>query len=278
MDSPLSDAQAKRLIKLYDAAEKEILAEINRLLLKNPGSYSLAWQRTIKTRIDQIREQLLAGSRTWCEEAIPHSYMKGIAWIEADPLLGPKIGIGFGSIHQQAVQVLAENAYARMENVEQIIGRRVNDIYRAVSLEAAKGSVIGYETTRQTAKRIREDLAERGITGFVDKAGHEWNMARYAEVLARETTNQAYRQGTINRLQESGHDLVRVSVHTGSCLRCAPYEGKTFSLSGTDPNYPALEDAKAGGLFHVGCLHVLSLAPEEAERRISKLKSEFGGK
>lgn len=38
--SPLSDAQAQRLIKLYDGAEKEILSEINRLLLKDPASES----------------------------------------------------------------------------------------------------------------------------------------------------------------------------------------------------------------------------------------------
>ncbi|WP_442766847.1 phage minor capsid protein [Mitsuokella multacida] len=278
MHSLLSDAQAKRLIQLYDAAEKELLAECNRLLLKNPESYSLAWTRAIKDRVGQIRAQLLSGSRTWCEEAIPHSYLAGVARAEANGLLGPKIGGGFGSIHQQAVQVLAENAYSRMADVDQIIGRRIDDIFRSISLEAAKGSVIGYETTHQTAKRIRDRLAERGITGFVGQAGREWNMGRYAKVLAQETTNQAFRQGTINRLQESGHDLVIVSIHSGTCTKCARYQGKTFSLSGTDPRYPALEDAKAGGLFHVGCLHVLSLAPEEAERRISKLKSEFGGK
>ena len=260
---PLTDAQARRLIQLYDSAEKEILKEINRLLLKSATpEYSLAWQKTVLQRVQQIRWQLLEGSRGWCEEAIPGSYMRGCAWADLDPLAGNRVLGGFGGIHQQAAQLLADNAYSRLEQVDHVVGRRVDDIFRTISLESTKGSVIGYQTTRQTAKRIREDLAERGITGFVDKAGHEWDMRRYAKMLAQETTKGAFRQGTINRLQEHGHDLVRLSSHSGSCPKCTHWQGRTMSLSGNDPNYPSLAEAQAAGVFHVGCLHVLSLAPE----------------
>lgn len=274
--SPLSEAQALRLIRMYGDAEKEILKECNRLLLKNPESYSMAWQKTVLARVQQIRGDLLAGSRTWCQEAIPDSYMKGVAWADADPLTGNKVMAGFGSIHQQAVEVLADNAYSRLENVVHVVGRQTDDIFRSVALEHSKGSVIGYQTTKQTAKRIREDLAERGITGFVDKAGHSWDMRRYAQVLAQETTNQSFRQGTINRFQEKGHDLVRLSSHSGSCPRCTPYEGKTFSLAGGDKEFPSLDEARSGGVFHPGCLHVISLAPEELDRFIKRLQGEEG--
>jgi hypothetical protein len=261
---------------MYGEAEKEILKECNRLLLKNPESYSLAWQKTILARVQQIKGDLLKGSRTWCQEAIPDSYMKGLAWADADPLAGTKVLAGFGSVHQQAVEVLADNAYSRLEDVNNVVGRRVNDVFRSVALENSKGAVIGYETTQTVAKRIRKDLSERGITGFVDKAGHEWDMRRYAKVLAQETTNGAFRQGTINRLQEKGHDLVRLSSHSKSCPRCTPYEGRTFSLSGTDSEFPSIEEARSGGVFHVGCLHVLSLAPEEKDRFIGRLQGKEG--
>ena len=269
--TPLSDAQARRLIQLYDSAEKEILKECNRLLLKNPESYSLAWQKTILARVQEIRKQLLAGSRTWTTEAIADSYMKGVEWADKDPLSGNKILAGFGKIHEHAAEVLADNAYSRLSDVNNVVGRRVDDVFRTVALEHAKGSVIGYQTTRQAAKRIKSDLAEKGITGFKDKAGREWDMGRYARVLAQETTNGAFRQGSINRFQEHGHDLVRISTHAGSCRRCTPWEGRTLSLSGTDPDYPSLAEAQGAGLLHVGCLHVLSLAPEEKERYIASL-------
>jgi hypothetical protein len=274
--TPLSDAQAQRLIRLYGDAEAEILTECNRLLLKNPESYSLAWKKTILARVQEIRKQLLAGSRTWTSEAIADSYMKGMQWADKDPLTGNKVLAGFGKIHEQAVEVLADNAYSRLQDVNSVIGRRVDDVFRTVALEHAKGSVIGYQTTKQVAKRIREDLAEKGITGFVDKAGHAWDMRRYAQVLAVETTKEAFRQGTINRLQEKSHDLVRLSTHSGSCKRCIPFQGRTFSLSGGDKEFPSLDEARAGGVFHVGCLHVVSLAPEELDRFLVKLQGNEG--
>ena len=271
--SPLSDAQAQRLIRLYEGAEKEILTEINRLLLKDPASesYSMAWQKTLLQRVQQIRADLLKGSRTWCTEAIPDSYMRGMDWADKDPLMSGKAIPGFGSIHQQAAQVLAENTYSRLEDVDHVIGRKVGDLARSISLEASKGSVLGYQTTKQAAKRIRQDLADHGITGFVDKAGHQWDLGRYAKVLAQETTNGAFRQGTINRFQEHGHDLVRISTHSGSCPKCIPWQGRTLSISGNDPDYPSLAEAQGAGLLHVGCLHVLSLAPEEKDRYIAGL-------
>ena len=273
---PLSDAQAQRLIRLYDGAEKEILTEINRLLLKDPASesYSMAWQKTLLQRVRQIRADLEKGSRTWCSEAIPESYMKGMEWADKDPLMSGKAIPGFGSIHQQAAQVLAENTYNRLQDVGQVVGRKVDDLARAISLEASKGSVLGYQTTKQAAKRIKADLAEKGITAFRDKAGREWDMGRYARVLAQETTNGAFRQGSINRYQEHGHDLVRISHHAGSCKQCQPYQGQTFSLTGEDKEFPALSSAK--GLFHVGCLHVISLAPEEKDRFIGRLQGKEG--
>ncbi len=270
--SPLDDAQARRLAQLYSDGEKEILREINRLLLKNPESYSTAWQKTILARVRKIRADLLKGGKTWTEEAIPASYMDGIKWADKDPLSGDQIIAGFGKIHTEAVNVLAENAYSRLVDVDNVIGRRTEDIFRQVALENVRGSVIGYQTTKQAARRIRDELSERGITGFTAKNGAEWNMSRYAKTLAQETTNQSFRQGTINRFQEKGHDLVRVSSHSGSCPKCSTWEGRTLSLSGTDPDYPVLDDARANGLFHVGCLHVLSLAPEERDRYIESLR------
>ena len=273
MSLSLSDAQAQRLIKLYAEAEKEILTEINRLLLKDPAAkgYSMAWQKTLLQRVKQIRADLEKGSRDWCKDAIPKSYMQGVEWADKDPLAGKELMAGFGSIHQQAVQVLSDNAFNRLDSVNQVVGRNVDDIIRSVSLEATKGSVIGYKTTRQAAKQIRQNLADKGITGFTDKSGRAWDMGRYTKMLAQETTNGAFRQGTINRLEEKGHDLIRISTHTGACPKCQPWQGRTLSLSGNDPDYPSLAEAQGAGLLHVGCLHVLSLAPEEKERYIASL-------
>ena len=252
-----SDAEINRLVKFYEQAEREILDRLNRALLRgNKTEYLVQMKREIEAILQQLRE----GNRTWCEQAIPRVYSQGL--YNADAMLkdaGVSIKAGFGAIHQQAAQVLAENAFQRFEDVVQVIGRQVNDIYRELALENARGTVVGYDTWRQTARRFREQLAERGVTGFKDRSGRMWNMKTYTEMVARTTTMEAHLQGTANRLVEQGHDLVKVSSHLMACELCQPWQGKILSITGKTEGYPTLEEAKADGLFHPNCRHAYGL-------------------
>ena len=246
-----SDDEINRLVKFYEQAEREILDRLNRALLRGNKTEYLA---QMKKNIEAILQQLREGNRTWCTEAIPRVYSQGL--YSADAMLkdaGISTSAAFGAIHQQAAQVLAENAFQRLQDVVQVIGRQVDDIYRELALENVRGTVVGYDTWKQTAKRYREQLAERGVTGFKDRTGRMWNMRAYAEMVARTTTMEAHLQGTANRLVEQGHDLVKVSTHLGACELCQPWQGKILSITGKTSGYPTLEEAKAAGLFHPNC-------------------------
>lgn len=275
-----SDAEINRLVKFYEQAEREILDQLNRALLRGNKTEYLA---QMKKNIEAILQQLREGNRTWCSEAIPRVYSQGL--YGADAMLkdaGISTSAAFGAIHQQAAQVLAENAYQRLEDVAQVIGRQVNDIYRELALENVRGAVVGYDTWKQTARRFREQLAERGVTGFKDRSGRMWNMRTYTEMVARTTTMEAHLQGTANRLVEQGHDLVKVSTHHGACEKCQPWQGKILSITGKTEGYPTLEEAKEAGLFHPNCRHAYGLyidldkEIEELEREI-EIKAEYIG-
>jgi hypothetical protein len=263
-----SDAEINRLVKFYEQAEREILDRLNRALLRGNKTEYLA---QMKKNIEAILQQLREGNRTWCSEAIPRVYTEGLR--NADAMLkdiGASVAAGFGAIHQQAAQVLAENAFQRFEDVAQVIGRQVNDIYRELALENVRGTVVGYDTWKQTARRFREQLAERGVTGFKDRSGRMWNMRTYTEMHARTVCMQAHLEGTANRLVEQGHDLIKVSTHRGACELCRPFEGKILSITGKTPGYPTLEDAKAAGLFHVNCRHAYGISID-LDAEIAKL-------
>ena len=252
-----SDAEINRLVKFYEQAEREILDRLNRALLRGNKTEYL---EQMKKNIEAILQQLREGNRTWVEQAIPRVYSEGLR--NADAMLkdiGVSTSAAFGAIHQQAAQVLAENAFQRFEDVVQVIGRQVNDIYRELALENVRGTVVGYDTWKQTARRFRDQLAERGVTGFKDRSGKMWNMRTYTEMVARTTTMEAHLQGTANRLVEQGHDLIKVSTHRGACELCRPFEGKILSITGKTPGYPTLEEAKSGGLFHCNCRHAYGL-------------------
>lgn len=61
---------------------------------------------------------------------------------------------------------------------------------------------------------------------------------------------------TLLLCEELELDLVEMSAHEGSCKECAKYQGRIFSISGTNKKYPKLPDVvfKHGGI-HEGCRH-----------------------
>lgn len=254
----LTESEANRLIQLYADAEREILTQINRALLRgNKTEYLEAMRDNVRAILDSLR----AGSRTWCEEAIPRIYVRSAQGVDVR-LRASGIGkaiSGFGAIHQQAVKVLAEAAYNRFDDVVLTVGRRVDDIYRSLALENVRGSVAGYRTWEQVARNYRNQLAEQGVTGFRDKLDRQWNMRTYTKMVARTTTMECHLEGTKNRLIEHGYDLVQVSKHYRPCDKCAPWEGRILSLTGRTPGYPTLEEAREAGLFHPNCRHTYSL-------------------
>jgi hypothetical protein len=251
MPAQLSEAQAERLIKLYDAAEKEIISEYNRALLKGNSTKNL---ETLKKNISIIRRDLLAGGRTWCEQAIPSLY--GEAAGAVDVSLGIS-GFGFSGVNQRAMQILADNAFQRLQEIDTVIGRRAEDVYRNLAMESVRADISGQSTWKQVAKNYREKLAAQGVTGFVDAAGRSWNIKTYTEMVAQTTAREAMIQGTANRLLEHGHDLARITGGSSklTCQNCLNWLGKTVSLTGATKGYPTLADARAGGLFHPRCTH-----------------------
>jgi hypothetical protein len=252
-----SDAQAQRLTQLYSDGEREILNELGKALVKGNSTTHL---KLVLNNVQAIREDLLAGARTWMEQALPEAYLEGMK----------EAGVGavtsFSGIHQQAMQVLAENTYQRMVYVDQVIGRRTDDIYRNLALENIRGTVAGYQTWKQVAKNYRERLAEKGITGFTDSAGRQWNMKTYSEVVARTSTRQTMVEGTKNRLLEHDIDLVEITggVSDVTCEECAAMVGEVFSLTGKTPGYPVLDLAPP---IHPNCTHGITAYFEEEETR-----------
>lgn len=267
----ITEQQAQRLIQLYTDAEREILAELNRALLKGNQTDLL---KGMLQNVQVILKDLQAGSLSWCEDAIPALYLDGAKY--ADGQLTSKASIGFGAIHQQAMQVLADNVFQRLDHIGTVIGRQVQDIYRQMQLDVIKGSVAGFDSVQKTAKKYRENLASVGVTGLKDKAGRNWNMKTYASMVARTATMEAHLQGTATRLLELGQDLVEVSSHINACEYCQPWQGKVLSLTGKTPGYPTLDEAKEQGLFHPNCFPAGVLV--RAPRPLATMTRWYDGK
>lgn len=149
-----------------------------------------------------------------------------------------------------------------------LIGRIEPDIYRQIGLEQV---ALQQATGRGTYKMLPgfvEALRREGVTAFIDKAGRRWSLHTYGSMASRTTSRQAEVLAVLTADPEQ--DLYQISSHGTTCKICAPFEGRVYSKSGTDPDFPPL--AAAFGKvdvngpdnltntwlnIHPNCIHVL---------------------
>ena len=261
--TPSSEVTEQDYVDLFERADKRISDLLRKMLDKignGESSASVKYLRKYKIQVRKILSDLKHDSAEWADVAIPMFYDSGVS--AADGQLGSagySINMDFGRLHPRSITVLVEAMKARGEDVLSVIGRRVDDVYRAVQLDAAASSVMGYETVRKAARKLRSDLLENGVTRFVDRGGKSWHMGTYSEMAARTVTMEARMKGQFNEFAAYDEDLVQVSSHPLSCPKCEPFQGKILSISGDTPGYTTVAAAKAAGLWHPNCRHSAAL-------------------
>ena len=174
-------------------------------------------------------------------------------------------------------------AFATVQSA--LIGRVEPDVYRRVGLEQVALQQAAGRGTYKTLPGFVETLRREGVTAYTDAAGRNWNLHTYGSMVSRTTSRQAEVMAVLTADPEQ--DLYRISQNGTSCPLCAPYEGRVYSMSGTDPDFPPLTAAfgkqdPAGPNtlanswlnIHPNCLH--SIAPwspvGRSEKEIQDIK------
>ena len=124
--------------------------------------------------------------------------------------------------------------------------------------QATANLLTGTMTGRQAIAKASASLTNDGLKGFIDKAGRTWSPEAYSQMLVRTTANNSRREAQQARMEDNGLDLVEITSPAGARPGCAPYQGKIYSLSGNDTDYPALSSTSYGevdGLFGINCGH-----------------------
>lgn len=137
---------------------------------------------------------------------------------------------------------ITDAAMTSMATVQSaLIGRIEPDVYRRVGLEqVALRQATGQGVYKQLPQFV-EALRREGVTAFVDKAGRHWSLHTYGSMVSRTTSRQAEVLAALTADPEQ--DLYQISRHGTTCALCAPYEGRVYSKSGNDPDFPPLADA-----------------------------------
>lgn len=130
-------------------------------------------------------------------------------------------------------------ALSYLENT--LIGSRRPGVVRRVGLELVAQAQATGQSTAAVVPEFVKTLQREGVTAFIDKAGRHWSLHTYASMATRTTSRQAEVLAVLSA--DTEHDLYKISSHGTTCGLCAPYEGRVYSKSGTDPVFPPLASA-----------------------------------
>ena len=287
--------EIEKLIAIYLKAETDIINEIGRLRSQGLVDYHAV---AALERVQAILRNLENDAWEYVPKIVEKQFYvrvpearkiaepvsKHIAgYINAATLTSEQHNL-VQMLTQQLLGELTEAGITAMSTVQSaILGRVTPDIYRRVGLEQVAQAEATGRGLYKTVPQFVEELRREGITAFTDKAGRKWSLHTYASMAIRTTSRQAEIAATLSA--DSEHDLYQISSHNTSCAICAPYEGRVYSKSGTDPDFPPLASAfgkidpnGANTLantwlnIHPNCLHSITLwtpagrTPEEIQK------------
>jgi hypothetical protein len=181
-----------------------------------------------------------------------------------------------------ASRLIAEDLATRLAAAAQRITRYGDDAYRAATTGGALAQInpaadiihrtLHAATPAEAQAQAWRELTARGVTGFTDAKGREWNLATYVEMAVRTATQRAYNASHRERLTLAGIHYFTPSTTGRPCPLCAPWEGRVLADRGagtvTEPdaatNEPVtfevagtIEDAYAAGFGHPNCRHTM---------------------
>jgi hypothetical protein len=217
-------------LRLHNAAEIQIVAGIARLLADDLAAAdwpARATARTLKLRriVDGVVAGLVENGQHLAADAITKAYRQVVPDRRPDGLIERLL-------------------LALREFWEQIRAT----VMRLWSQALAAGQA---DDTRPVAvQRVLDRAADRGL-------GPRGGLGSYAETVVGDAVHGAGTDAFTQALLAQGGDLVIVTESPHPCPICLPWEHKVLSVTGTDPDHPALSVAQEAGLFHRNCRHTL---------------------
>ena len=267
-----SEMALARLRAIYLKAEQDIIREITRkrdLGLVDYGEVA-SLQRV---------QGILRNMNTKAEEYVPkmvETYFY-TAEQQASAPAGYANALTLTSTQTDIAETLVGNLLADITEASQTayesaeeylrIGRQEAGLIRQTTLELLTQGEASGKGWRTVQNQMAAELNAKGVTAFVDKAGRKWSLESYCSMATRTTGRQAE---VAAALTSDDWDLWQISKIGSTCPLCSVYEGRVYSKSGTDPDYPPLamafgkiDPAGSNDLsntwlnIHPNCLHSL---------------------
>lgn len=259
---------------LFLRAERDIINEVKR---KRASGYVEYAEVAALERIQKILQSLVDESWNYVPKMIEkifyHSDKDAAGYANARSITGGGMSAAQLSVAEQLTNNLlgeiteaTEGAYESAQKVF-TIARLEDDPLRKEALQAVLKKEAEGKPWITGSKSFVQEMENQGIPVFVDKRGRKWSMQDYGNMAVRTTARQAQ---VAALLTADDYDLWQIVKIGSTCPVCAPLEGRIYSKSGNNPDYPPLtvafgkiDPAGSNDLtntylnIHPNCLHAL---------------------
>ena len=241
---PPKKADVTALLRnLFLRTEQELIREITRKRAAGHVEYA---EVAALERVQKIIQNMVDTSWSYVpvmvEKIFYHSDKDAAGYANARTITGTRSVTQIAIMEQLANNLqgeLMEMAGTAKQSVENVftIARLEKDPYRKLTLEQILRQEAAGKPWIKSSQDLVKEMETNGITGFTDKAGRKWSMQAYGNMAVRTTARQAE---VAALLTSDEYDLWQITKVGTTCPVCAPLEGRVYSKSGTNPDYPPL--------------------------------------
>lgn len=256
--------RSKLLAGIYEASKRKMVAE-----LLSFETFTIIEKQRILRELDSYLRDLTHKSDAWYKTHLKTAYKEGssdvVGYLKA---LGVK-EMTFTPYDWDTISEMVDQSQKFTHEAISGVKRTTSRVLDDLTIKRMQGIIAEGRADAKTLRELKGELLDfmqkKGVT-IKDSAGRNWQLDKYAEMMARTDMMNSYNQGVANQILHKGGDLAQITSYpTCVCDVCLRWEGKIVSITGRTPGYPALEDAYADGVFHPNCKHDLMPVLEEFE-------------
>lgn len=242
----------KDIAKIFEQIELRLIASLKRNLHKHKaweqkeGFNWSAWQAEKLRNLEKFRRENIYIMNEYVDvidnetrQLMEEQFREGeklvnsqLEELRQDNPEADKTGLvtheNFFGVNEEKMKSLITDITELEKKAETAALRMTDDVYRQtvnrVQLDMATGSM----TLTEAIDEAVSGFLEKGINCIEYKDGRRVNIADYARMALRTTSQRAALQGKAKRFAELGYDTVMTSQHSMCSKTCEPYQGKVF--------------------------------------------------
>lgn len=270
---PVADPKFSELVRQLSRRVGLTVSEIRRVLrVINIETLTPDEQRRLIREVNGLLNALDANMVEWVDKTVDSTYIEGRARV--------LVNLGIVASIPQAVEILRSERVSRVHraflnglkevttddllrataNTRGQVKSAIRRAYAEALREGITDDMGRRAISADAIQRIRGELGGAANFAIRDRLNRVWTLEHYVEVVTQTKLVEAHVEGVRNEALERGAYYGVVSSHMTACSKCIPWEGRILKLTPDAPgNYPTVEDARSGGLWHPRCEHGMNV-------------------